>query len=302
MDTTDRLTTRFEESRSHLQAVAYRMLGSQGEAEDAVQEAWIRLSRNDGDAVDNLKGWLTTVVARICLDMLRARKARREDALDVHDMSGLEDTNPLPDAGLSVADAVGPALLAVLDHLTPAERTAFVLHDFFDIPFRDIAPIIDRNEMATRQLASRARRRVRGADAIGEDRDRQEAVVTAFMTASREGNFDALIRLLHPDVVLRADEVAIKITSANKGKGAPQFADRLAGAAEVAEMFKGKALGAQLAHVDGLAAMTWAPPGGKPAFVWCFTLTDGRITAIDVVMDQTTLREMDIRISDTPAP
>nr|WP_202899261.1 sigma-70 family RNA polymerase sigma factor [Kordiimonas gwangyangensis] len=179
MDTTDRLTTRFEESRSHLQAVAYRMLGSQGEAEDAVQEAWIRLSRNDGDAVDNLKGWLTTVVARICLDMLRARKARREDALDVHDMSGLEDTNPLPDAGLGVADAVGPALLAVLDHLTPAERTAFVLHDFFDIPFRDIAPIIDRNEMATRQLASRARRRVRGADAIGEDRDRQEAVVTA---------------------------------------------------------------------------------------------------------------------------
>ena len=302
MDTADQLAASFEVIRGHLQAVAYRLLGSQGEAEDAVQEAWIRLSRADGETVNNLKGWLTTVVARICLDMLRVRKARREDALDAHDLNALEDTSALPDAALKVADAVGPALLAVLDHLAPAERTAFVLHDFFDIPFRDIAPIIDRNEMATRQLASRARRRVRGADAAGEDRDRQETVVAAFMTASREGNFDALIRLLHPDVVLRADEVAIKITSANKGKGAPQFTERLTGAAQVADIFKGKALGAQLAHVDGLAAMTWAPPGGKPTFVWGFTLSDGQITAIDVVMDQTTLREMDIRISDTPAP
>lgn len=295
MDKENWLTHGFEESRSHLNAVAFRMLGSAAEAEDAVQEAWIRLSRSDATAIDNVRGWLTTVVARICLDMLRARKAKREEALDLHDLSRIEDHGAMPDDGLHLADTVGPALLAVLDLLSPAERIAFVLHDLFDIPFRDIAPIIDRNEMATRQLASRARRRVRGSEPPGEDTERQQAMVAAFMAASREGNFDALIRLLHPDVELRADETAIRITTANKGKGAPQFAHRLTGATTVAETFKGKALGAELAIIDGFTGMTWAPPGGKPVFAWCFTLDGECITAIDVVMDPTTLREMDIR-------
>jgi RNA polymerase sigma-70 factor (ECF subfamily) len=302
MDKENWLTQGFEESRTHLSAVAFRMLGSTHEAEDAVQEAWIRLSRSDAGAIDNVRGWLSTVVARICLDMLRARKAKREETLDQHELSAIKDGGALPDDGLQLADTVGPALLAVLDLLAPAERIAFVLHDLFDIPFRDIAPIIDRNEMATRQLASRARRRVRGADIPGEDTERQQAVVAAFMAASREGDFDALIRLLHPDVVLRADEAAIRITTTNKGKGAPQFAHRLTGAGTVAETFKGKALGAELATIDGLTGMTWAPPGGKPVFAWCFTLGGGRITAIDVVMDQTTLREMDIRPAGNTAP
>ncbi|MGD9548112.1 MAG: sigma-70 family RNA polymerase sigma factor [Candidatus Krumholzibacteriia bacterium] len=295
MDRENWLTHGFEESRTHLNAVAFRMLGSAHEAEDAVQEAWIRLSRSDAGAIDNVRGWLTTVVARICLDMLRARKAKREEALDLNDLSGIEDSGAMPDDGLYLAETVGPALLGVLNLLSPAERIAFVLHDLFDIPFHDIAPIIDRNEMATRQLASRARRRVRGSELPGEDAERQQTVVAAFMAASREGNFDALIRLLHPDVVLRADETAIRITTANMGKGAPQFAHRLTGAGAVAETFKGKALGAELAVIDGLMGMTWAPPGGKPVFAWCFTLDGERITAIDVVMDQTTLREMDIR-------
>ncbi len=300
------LAEHFEESRSHLKAVAYRMLGTRAEAEDAVQEVWIRLNRSDSEQIENLGGWLTTVVARICLDMLRSRKSRREEPIDQTAYELSPETEDDPEADLMMADAVGPALLVVLDHLNPAERIAFVLHDLFDLPFRDIAPIIGRTEEAARQLASRARRRVRGrvqgqvqgqlqGAAPQEDSTRQQEMVSAFLKASREGNFEALITLLHPDVALYADEAALKITAANKDKGAPQFEAEMSGAARLAETFKGRAAGAQVAIIDGAIGAAWGFDH-KPVVAFCFTLEGDKISSIKVVMDQKRLSDMDIKM------
>lgn len=297
MEKSDWLTTQFETTRHHLQAVAYRMLGSRSEAEDAVQEAWIRLNRSDSESIENLGGWLTTVVARVCLDMLRARKAGREESLE-------EILVDLPEEGegdleekLLIADSIGPALLLVLDKLTAAERIAFVLHDLFDLPFDEIAPIIERSESATRQLASRARRCVRGAAMPRKDEQHQQQVVAAFMQASRQGDFDALIQLLHPEVVLRADETAIKVSTANKARGAPQFAAEIAGAKAVADTLNGSAQGAQLTLVNGFAGATWGI-NGKTVVAFCFVVSDGKITAIDIVMDKQVLENFDIQLID----
>src|SRR5512143_301034 len=202
------MAERFEVHRTHLRAVAYRMLGSPGEADDAVQEAWLRLSRSDISGVENLAGWLTTVVARVCLDMLRSRGSRREEPLETHlpDLMVRRADGMDPEREALLADSVGPALLVVLDTLTPAERLAFVLHDMFAVPFDEIAPIVGRSPTAARQLASRARRRVQGAAAVGDVAlARQREVVDAFLAASRGGDFDALLAVLDPDVVLRAD-------------------------------------------------------------------------------------------------
>lgn len=297
MEKNDWLATEFETTRHHLQAVAYRMLGSRSEAEDAVQEAWIRLNRSDSESIGNLGGWLTTVVARVCLDMLRSRKTAREESLEEMLLDLPEEGEGDLEEELLIADAVGPALLLVLDRLTPAERIAFVLHDLFDLSFDEIAPIIERTESATRQLASRARRCVRGATMPRKDAGRQQEVVAAFMQASRQGNFDALIRLLHPDVVLRADETAIKVSAANKARGAPQFAAEIAGATAVADTLNGSAQGAQLALVNGLTGAAWGM-NGKTVVAFCFAVNDGKITAIDIVMDKQVLENFDIQIID----
>lgn len=297
MDNNDWLTKNFEQARKHLQAVAYRMLGSASEAEDAVQEAWIRFNRSESEQIENLNAWLTTVVARVCLDMLRSRKAKREEPLDenVHEIPGEETGNP--EADFLIADSIGSALLLILDTLTPTERIAFVLHDLFDLSFEEIAPVINRSAAATRQLASRARRRVRGARTANEDVERQQTVVAAFLAASREGNFEALIKLLHPEVILRADATAIKTTEANKARGAPEFKSEINGAKPVADTFKGRAAGAQLALVNGLAGATWGVKG-KPMVAFCFSVKGGKISAIDIVMDRKTLDNLDIKIID----
>ena len=297
MEKNDWLATEFETTRHRLQAVAYRMLGSRSEAEDAVQEAWIRLNRSDSDSIGNLGGWLTTVVARVCLDMLRSRKAAREDSLEEMLVDLPEEGEGDLEEKLLIADSIGPALLLVLDRLSPAERIAFVLHDLFDLSFDEIAPIIERTESATRQLASRARRCVRGAAMPRKDAERQQEVVAAFMQASRQGNFDALIRLLHPDAVLRADETAIKVSTANKARGAPQFAAEIAGAKAVADTLNGSAQGAQLALVNGLAGAAWGM-NGKTVVAFCFVVSDGKIAAIDIVMDKHILENFDIQIID----
>jgi RNA polymerase sigma-70 factor, ECF subfamily len=292
MDEHDWLAERFEAHRTHLRAVAYRMLGSPSEADDAVQEAWIRLSRSGAEEVENLGGWLTTVVSRVCLDMLRSRTARREEPLDtpVHDAtpSGPEAVDPEQEALL--ADSMGSALLLVLETLAPAERLAFVLHDMFAVPFHEIATIVDRSPAAARQLASRARRRVQGAaaDAPAVDRARQRAVVDAFLAASRGGDFDALLALLDPDVVLRADEAAVQT-----GGVAPE----VRGAAAVADTFAGRARAAQPALVDGVVGLVWAP-GGRPKAVFDLTISDGKIVAIDLILDSEHVDQLEVVLLD----
>ncbi len=222
MHENDGLADRFEASRNHLRAVAYRMLGSMSEADDAVQEAWLRVSRSGTSGVENLGGWLTTVVARVCLDLLRSRKSRREEPLGVH----LQDPIANPEHEALLADSVGLALLVVLETLAPAERLAFVLHDMFAVPFDEIAPIVGRSPAAARQLASRARRRVQGAATVSDtDRARQREVVDAFLAASRGGDFAALLAVLDPDVVLRADRAAVEMGSAKEVRGAAAVAD-----------------------------------------------------------------------------
>jgi RNA polymerase sigma factor (sigma-70 family) len=289
MNERELLAERFEGHRAHLRAVAYRMLGSLSEADDAVQEAWLRLSRADADSVDNLGGWLTTVVARICLDMLRSRSSRREEPLDAH----------LPDAAVTPADAtdpeheallaegVGLALLVVLDTLAPAERLALVLHDMFAVPFEQIGSILGRSPNAAKQLASRARRRVQGAAASDTDPTRQRAVVDAFLAASRNGDFDALLALLDPGVVLRSDAAATAVGAASELRGAPA----------VAGSFSGRAQRARLALVDGAAGAVWAP-GGRPRVVFTFTITGGKIVAIDILADPDRLSRLDLTILD----
>src|SRR5438128_2444080 len=282
------LVERFEENRSHLRAVAYRMLGSRTDADDAVQEAWIRLSRADTSGVENLGGWLTTVVARVCLDMLRSRKVRREEPLGAHvpepTVSREDRTHPEHDALL--ADSVGLALLVVLETLAPAERVAFVLHDMFDLPFDEIAPIVGRSPAAARQLASRARRRVKGAAAVPDaDLTRQRAVVDAFLAASRGGDFAALLAVLDPEVVLRADPAANQIGASGEVRGA----------AAVARAFAGRACAAQPALVNGAVGLVWAA-GGRPRVVFSFTIRRGKIVAIDLVADPQRLSQLDVAV------
>lgn len=295
MEKNDWLAEHFDEARSHLVAVAHRMLGSHGEAEDAVQEAWIRLNRSEPEAIDNPGGWLTTVVARICLDRLRSRKLRNEISLDNSIDEIAHEGAGNPEADYALADSIGPVLLVVLDLLSPDERIAFVLHDVFDLSFKDVAAIIDCSEESARQLASRARRRVRSAGPFDADRERQQKMVSAFLAASRDGNFEELISLLHPDVILRADDTTIKVTQANKSKGAPQFSREMTGAQLVAATFKGQAAAAQLALVNGSFGATWTA-GGKPVVVFCFAITDERIRAIDIVMDKKALQEFDVEV------
>jgi RNA polymerase sigma-70 factor (ECF subfamily) len=277
MATSDGLATEFEAHRAHLRAVAYRMLGSLTEADDAVQEAWLRLSRADTSGVTNMGGWLTTVVARVCLDALRTRSARCEEPLEARvagpaTAAAAEDADPEHQALL--ADSVGLALLVVLETLSPAERLAFVLHDLFAVPFEEIAPIVGRSPEAARQLASRARRRVRGATADPDaDLSGQRAIVSAFLAAARGGDFDALLALLDPEVALRADQAA-----AAMGTAAVQ------GAEAVARTFAGRARAARLALVDGAAGMVWAQ-GGQVRVAFRFTLAADKITAIEMIAD-----------------
>ncbi len=291
------LAEQFEAHRPHLQAVAYRMLGSRSEADDAVQEAWLHLSRSDTREVANLGGWLTTVVARVCLDLLRARKSRREEPLAAYVpdsiLSGADGSNPEHEALL--ADAVGLALLVVLDTLNPAERLAFVLHDLFAVPFDEIAPIVGRSPTAARQLASRARRRVRGAAPGSADHTRQRAVVTAFLAASRDGDFAALLAVLDPDVVLRADHAAVDMSASRQAAGAPQLAREVRGAATVADIFAGRARFAQPALVNGAVGAVFAS-GGRPRIVFSFTILRGKIVAIEIIAESARLDQLDLVI------
>jgi RNA polymerase sigma factor (sigma-70 family) len=294
MDQHDWLAEQFEQHRPHLRAVAYRLLGSLSEAEDAVQDAWLRLSRSDTSGVENLGGWLTTVVARVCLNMLQARKTRREEPLDAHGpepiVSGADVTNPEHEALL--ADAVGPALLVVLDALAPAERVAFVLHDVFAVPFEEIAPIVGRSPAAARQLASRARRRVQGAATVPDaDHTRQRTVVDAFLAAARGGDFQALLALLDPDIVVRADPAAVQAGAAEEVRGA----------AAVAATFAGRAQAAQRALVNGAAGAVWAL-GGQPRVVFAFTIARGKIVAIDLIADPARLRQLDLAVLNDVGP
>jgi RNA polymerase sigma factor (sigma-70 family) len=308
-----RLTSRFEEVRPHLRAVAYRMLGSPGEADDAVQETWLRLNRSDVRDVENLAGWLTTVVSRVCLDMLRSRAIRR-DGGDADVLSEATDIAVDVEGDAQQTDAVGAALLTVLDTLTPAERLAFVLHDSFGVSFDEIAPIVERTPEATRQLASRARRRVRGGggDVAAERRGggkpverggaakladpaRQREVVEAFLAASRKGEFDRLLELLDPDVVLRADRVAVEAAQAAAAHGAPPLLAVARGAGTVAGVFSGRARAVKVALIDGAVGAAYAP-GGKPYSVFRLEVVDDRIVAIDVVADTAVLAGLDIEL------
>jgi RNA polymerase sigma factor (sigma-70 family) len=292
MDEDDFLAERFEENRTHLRAVAYRMLGSLSEAEDAVQETWLRLSRSDTSGVENLGGWLTTVVARVCLDMLRSRKSRREESLGAR-VSGpmavrAEGADPEQEALLS--DSVGLALLVVLETLTPAERLAFVLHDMFSVPFDEIAPIVGRSPDAARQLASRARRRVRGADAShDQDLTRQREVVDAFLAAARDGDFDALVAVLDPDVVLRSDRAALPASAPREVRGAPAVARRA---------LVGRARAARPALVDGAVGVVVAPRG-RLLMVLDFKIRGGKIVEIDAVAEPERLNQLDLALLDS---
>jgi RNA polymerase sigma-70 factor (ECF subfamily) len=278
-------------NRTHLRAVAYRMLGSLSEADDAVQEAWLRLSRSDTSGVQNLGGWLTTIVGRVCLDMLRSRKARHEEPLGVHMpdpiISRADGVDPEQEALL--ADSVGLALLVVLDTLAPAERLAFVLHDLFAVPFDEIAPIVGRTPPAARQLASRARRRVQGAAPVPDaDLTRQREVVDAFLVAARGGDFDALLAVLDPDVVLRADAGAVPAGASRVIRGARAVAEQALTFARFARF-------AQPALVNGAAGIINAP-GGEPMAVMGLTITRGKIVEIDILADPERLRRLDLAV------
>jgi RNA polymerase sigma-70 factor (ECF subfamily) len=284
------LAERFEADRTRLQAVAYRLLGSASEADDAVQEAWLRLSRADTSEVENLSGWLTTVVARVCLDMLRSRRSRREEPLVLDGESTADAADPEREAML--AESVGLAMVAVLQRLAPAERVAFVLHDVFGVPFEEIAGIVGRSPVAARQLASRGRRRVQGASEDGRAADvaRQREVVEAFFRASRGGDFQALLAVLDPDVALRADDTALRM-----GMRTGWLTSELHGAERVAEQFSGAAQAAQLALIDGVPGAVWAP-GGTPRAVFGFTIRDGKVTEIELAADPERLSRLKIEI------
>ncbi|MCI0686252.1 MAG: sigma-70 family RNA polymerase sigma factor [Sporichthyaceae bacterium] len=282
----EQLAEQFEAHRTHLTAVAFRMLGSLNEADDAVQESWLRFSRAGTDGVDNVGGWLTTITARVCLDMLRSRKSRREEPLDPHLAEPIRSDDPEtdPEQEAVLADSVGLALLVVLDTLTPAERLAFVLHDMFAVPFDEIAPIVGRSPDAARQLASRARRRVQGADpAHNPDRGRHREVVDAFLAAARGGDFGALLALLDPDVVLRADAAAVQMGADGE----------LRGPLAVASAFSGRARVAQLALIDGAPGAVWMVDG-RPRVVFAFTVETGKIVGVELLADPARLDRLDL--------
>ena len=284
MSEEDWLAARFEEKRDHLRTVALRILGSPQEAEDAVQEAWIRLSRSDPGEIDNLGGWLTTVVGRICLDVLRLRRGRIEQPVEQHSPALVDPDVPDPEVEAVQAESIGLALLVVLETLTPAERLAFVLHDMFAVPYDDIAPIVGRSAGAARQLASRARRRVQGKpELLDADAHRHRELVTAFLAASRAGDFEALLEMLDPGAVLRADGAAA-------GKGAARL---VRGAAAVAANFSGRAAAARVILVDGVAGAVWTYRG-EPQVIFRFTFDADRIVEIELLGDAGRLREVEL--------
>ena len=298
VDEGDWLAQRFEENRAQLRAVAYQMLGSLSEADDAVQEAWLRLSRSETRDVKNLGGWLTTVVARVCLDMLRSRRSRREDPLDElgPEPMGIRADASDPEYEALLADSVGLALLVVLDTLAPAERVAFVLHDMFAVPFEEIAAIVGRSSTAARQLASRARRRVQATATVPDtDLARQRRVVEAFLAASRNGDFDALVAVLDPEVVVRADAGAVPTGAAREARGAPAVAEN-------ALAFAHRARYARPALVNGAAGIVFAPHGHL-ATVLAFTTSNGKIVTINVIADPAHLRQLDLSVlNETHVP
>ncbi len=289
MNERDHLAERFEEHRTHLRAVAYRMLGSVSEVDDAVQEAWLRLSRADSAEIDNLGGWLTTVVARVCLDMLRSRQARREEPFtpDAPEPVATGTSGSSPEQEALLADSVGLALLVVLDRLTPAERLAFVLHDMFAVPFEEIGSIVGRSAEATRQLASRARRRVRGDGAPDPNLVRQREVVEAFIAALRAGDFEGLLAVLDPDLVVRADMAAGAPTEI---RGAADWAKGAVAYGHLAQL-------TQPALVDGAIGLVMAPQG-RLVRALRFTIANGKITEIDVIGNPARLGELDVSIVD----
>jgi len=301
------LARRFEETRARLKAVARRMLGSDAEAEDAVQETWLRLSRSKAEEIGNLGGWLTTVTTRICLDTLRARSARPEASLEtLEEPSGgalIEATEA--DSDFLLADSMGPALMIVLDHLPPAERVAFVLHDLFAVPFEEVATILERTPEAARQLASRARRRIQNRPEAGSAssensrraRAQCQGVVDAFLAASRAGDFEGLLRVLSPDAVLRVDALAVETAAARRRAGAPapEFAPEILGARAVAQTFKGQATGALRALIDGLPGAVWAP-AGKVVSAFVFQVEGDLVTGIDLVMEPVRLAQLRIEL------
>jgi RNA polymerase sigma-70 factor (ECF subfamily) len=286
MDEKNFLAEQFESNRPHLRAVAYRMLGSTAEVDDAVQETWLRLSRSDAAAVDNLGGWLTTVTARICLDMLRARKSRREEPIGPHVPEPVADNHAERES--EMADSVGAALLVVLETLAPAERLAFVLHDMFAVPFEEIAPIVGRTPAAARQLASRARRRVQGAPpAPDADVGRQRRIVEAFLAASRNSDFEGLLAVLDPDVVFRADQAAQRLGTRAE----------IRGSAAVAEVYKGRAQAARPALVDGEMCVA-VILGGQLRIVLRIRISGDRIATIDAVADSAHIETLDVEVLD----
>jgi len=316
--TPDELASAFEQHRPRLRAVAYRMLGNPDDADDALQETWLRLNRTSSDGIDNLAAWLTTVTGRICLDMLRSRSTRREDPLptglpDDTAPEILDEDTPDPARQAELADVVGLAMQIVLESLDPAERLAFVLHDLFAVPYEQIAPVLGRSVAAARQLASRGRRRVQsgaaakgvaegapgagvGSRPAGEAQtDRQ--VVEAFLDASRTGDLAGLLALLAPDVVLHADQAAVEAAAANADRGAPLLAREVRGAAAVAEAFRGRAKLAVPALIDGSVGFAGAP-GGIPRFVFTVVVHDGRVAAIDLTAEPAAVAGMHVVLLD----
>lgn len=293
MEEREHLEQQFEAHRSHLRAVAYRMLGSVTEADDALQESWLRLSRSDASGIDNPAGWLTTVVARVCLDMLRSRRARREQSLDAYvpePIVSREDVTS-PEQEALMADSVGLALLVVMETLTPAERLAFVLHDMFGVPFDEIGPIVGRSPAAARQLASRARRRVQGSAPLPDaDLTRQREVVDAFLAAARGGDFEALVAVLDPDIVLRVDRGAVP-------RGASREFQGVQAVLQQAQTFAPLVASARPVLVNGAPGVVVAPRG-KPVAVAAFTVTRGKIVEIDLLADPARLRDLDLAFLD----
>jgi RNA polymerase sigma-70 factor (ECF subfamily) len=292
------LSVQFEESRPRLRAVAYRLLGSASETEDAVQETWLRITRANAGAPDNLGGWLTTVITNVCLDMLRARKTRENAAPAIRAEGAV--VGPVatdPEREVLLADAVGSAMMVVLETLSPPERVAFVLHDLFALPFEDIGTIVGRSAVATRQLASRARKLVQGAGEREKELPSQREVAEAFMAASRDGNLEAVLAVLDPDVVLRVDPVGVKAAAANAAKGAPRLVPEVRGAADVARVFLGSAQTARAALVDGTPGAAWVD-GGRPRAVWAFKVEQGRIVKMQFIADPKTIARLEVLLLD----
>ncbi len=288
----------FEQNRPRLRAIAQRMLGSAGEADDAVQEVWLRLSRVGPASIDNLGGWLTTVVSRVCLDMLRARRREEPIGGELAEEVFVTGGQGQPEDDAVLADAIGPALVVVLDSLGPHERLTVVLHDLFGMPFDEIAPIVGRSPAATRQLASRARRRLRGSSPSGASGTsapdpRRWELVEAFLAASRQGDFEALLALLDPDVVLRSDPVAVRAATARRERGAPALRDEITGRDAVARVFAGRAAVARAALIDGMPGAVWAPED-RPRAAFVMRWEGDTIVEIEVLLDPRRLRALEI--------